>query len=252
MKYIGWSLQVPCSAKSNLIDRLQDQINEMEAELESWNHSVKCMRDDYYELNYYTTSQMLTLRQSLAKFKYTEAVNLEAEILFLLQSINPEVESKLVEGAIVVVIKETLDFEETEVTKKVDDGESRDNIEKPSKIDGKLRNDLPKELECANEKELSENQKMMMTFVIQKMKFTENLVLKALEKYPNIEDKVDFLPLCVKLHNENSDSEDASCSDESETSSSDQYEYDDAVSTSSKYTSYYAESGFCGSNIFST
>ena len=91
VKYIGCSLQFDC--QTHLMGDLQQQAREMEDEWERWNDEVTKARDQFYELNYYTTRQLLVLRSQLGKVKTSEPVTplQQSQVMALLQSISSEV-----------------------------------------------------------------------------------------------------------------------------------------------------------------
>ena len=68
VKYTGWRLQVPCGL-SSVVSMLHDQAKVMEHELANWKEEVTQKRGDFYELNYFTTLQLLTLRRELGVIK---------------------------------------------------------------------------------------------------------------------------------------------------------------------------------------
>ena len=65
--YIGWRMDFGC--QQPLIEDLQGQAKDMEDELERWNKEVTLARKRFYELNYYTTRQLLVLRGELGRLK---------------------------------------------------------------------------------------------------------------------------------------------------------------------------------------
>ena len=80
-----------------MVDELQQQARDMEEELQSWEEEVRQAREQYYELNYYTTLQLLTLRQELGRLKTSEQPRAHSQInpqvLALLESISTEITS---------------------------------------------------------------------------------------------------------------------------------------------------------------
>jgi hypothetical protein len=87
VKYLGWCMKFPC--KGVVVEDLQRQAKQMENELEVWKHGVKRTRGMCYELNYFTTQQLLVLQRELAKVRSSVAVlNDEAQAMVLLQSIS--------------------------------------------------------------------------------------------------------------------------------------------------------------------
>lgn len=92
MKYIGWSMNFPC--KTVTIEYLQKEAKEMEGELEEWIKEVARARSTFYELNYYTTQQLLVLRGELVKVKMSDIVTPSyhmTQVIALLQSISSKV-----------------------------------------------------------------------------------------------------------------------------------------------------------------
>ena len=98
VKYTGWALTFPC--KVDMVDTLQQQAKDMEEELRQWEHEIGQARKKYYELNYYTTLQLLTLRKELGLLKTSEQPRVHTQInphvLALLGSISTEITSPCV------------------------------------------------------------------------------------------------------------------------------------------------------------
>ena len=101
VKYIGWSMEFNCHAIS--VDDLRKQAKDMEDELELWNKEVTKTRNEFCELNYYTTRQLLVLRSELAKMKKSGPAipqSQQAQVIVLLQSISSKVTTKSVEDIV--------------------------------------------------------------------------------------------------------------------------------------------------------
>ena len=98
VKYTGWALTFHC--KVDMVDTLQQQAKDMEEELRIWEHEVGQTRKKYYELNYYTTLQLLTLRKELGRLKTSEQpcvhTQINPHVLALLGSISTEITSPCV------------------------------------------------------------------------------------------------------------------------------------------------------------
>ena len=98
MKYTGWVLSFNCAV--NMVDELQQQAKDMEKELQTWEEEVRQARKEYYELNYYTTLQLLTLRKELGRLKISEQprahTQINPHVLALLESISTEIISPYV------------------------------------------------------------------------------------------------------------------------------------------------------------
>ena len=87
-KYIGWTMDFSCRAV--LVEDLQTQAREMEDELERWNKEMTLARKRFYELNYYTTRQVLLLRSELGRLKLSELSSKQhqwGKLMALLKSI---------------------------------------------------------------------------------------------------------------------------------------------------------------------
>ena len=89
MKYTKWILTFNCTV--DMVDTLQQQAKHMEEELQMWEDEVQQARKEYYELNYYTTMQLLTLRKELGKLKTLRQPHVNPHVLALLQSISTEI-----------------------------------------------------------------------------------------------------------------------------------------------------------------
>ena len=73
-----------------MVNTLQQQAKHMEEELRKWEDEVQQARKEYYELNYYTTMQLLTLRKELGKLKTSRQPHDSPHVLALLESISTE------------------------------------------------------------------------------------------------------------------------------------------------------------------
>ena len=87
--YIGWKLGFTCQAV--LVEKLQNQAKEMEKELEEWNREVALARKMFYELNYYTTRQLLVLRSGLKMSEPSANPHQWRQVKALLESISCEI-----------------------------------------------------------------------------------------------------------------------------------------------------------------
>ena len=88
--YIGWEMKFPC-ALPNVVEELQKVANNMEDDLEKWKKEIQEKRDEFYELNYYTTQQLLLLREELGRLKEPGEDQVKPHAMALLQSISREV-----------------------------------------------------------------------------------------------------------------------------------------------------------------
>ena len=88
--YIGWEMKFPC-ALPNVVEELQKVASKMEDDLEKWKQEIQEKRDEFYELNYYTTQQLLLLREELGRLKEPGEDQVKPHAMALLQSISREV-----------------------------------------------------------------------------------------------------------------------------------------------------------------
>ena len=78
----------------------------MENDLQYWKQELTQKRDHFYELNYFTTPQLLSLREELGHFKNNEGLArpIKQEVMTLLQSISREISSDLVKSEVQILI----------------------------------------------------------------------------------------------------------------------------------------------------
>ena len=98
VKYIGWYITVPCSPE--LIPELRKLHSLMQRELEEWRRAVRGSREYHYELNYFTTPQLLTLRQTLGHSAASSSHSIELQVLALLRSLSPHISIQSVKDAV--------------------------------------------------------------------------------------------------------------------------------------------------------
>ena len=116
VKYIGWRMDFYCQNK--FIDDLQKQAKEMEDELEGWNTEVAMARKKFYELNYYTTHQLLVLRSELGKMKNSGQTAQTAQVMALLESISCDITPDIVGSTVHRIASLSVeDMEESDVEK---------------------------------------------------------------------------------------------------------------------------------------
>ena len=87
------------------MDSLQDQASAMEVDLEKWKDELSEHRDHFYELNYFTTPQLLSLREELGQFKGSDisAKPVKQEVMTLLQCISRQLSSDSVKDEVQIV-----------------------------------------------------------------------------------------------------------------------------------------------------
>lgn len=233
VKYTGWILKVPCTKKPEIIPALQKKAKTMESELDEWRELVKCARQEFYELNYYTTLQLLSLRKELGSVRLANKAAVSPNTLTLLESISSMVTSDIV----CEILKNLSDTQ----TKQSNCSLSEDQTYSSHDISSVSLNeellgltdthttnsvqDIVYDQVKLSESELSEEEMAIMAYVTGRIMCSKELVLKAFEICPNREkmDMYDFENWCNEnideyKFKEDSENEDSSEDDE-ETSS---------------------------------
>ena len=110
VKYIRWKMKFSC--QPHLVKGLQENASKMEEELEKWNEDVKHARNEFYELNYYTTRQLLLLRSELGKLKSSSPVPYhEGQVNTLLHSISWKITPAVIKEAVKIETEKAIDRE---------------------------------------------------------------------------------------------------------------------------------------------
>ena len=187
VRYTGWRLQIPCSSDSGIVGVLQRMAKEMEDELEKWKGIVKRTREKYYELNYYTTLQLLTLREKLGAIKNSErCVKVTPDVLALLQSISSKVSADAVSLAIKNLSEEGVkESQNLEINTTFAESVSSDKVTQPATTLASppiaLVNPLDSFKPNLAEGDLSDEQRSIMADIISKLYCSKYLVLRAFE-----------------------------------------------------------------------
>ena len=84
---------------------LQVRASALEEDLQTWKCQLALQRDNFYELNYFTTPQLLSLREELGQFKGSEvpARPIKQEVMTLLQSISRQLSSDSIKNEVQTV-----------------------------------------------------------------------------------------------------------------------------------------------------
>ena len=104
VKYFGWKMQFPCSA--SVVDELQAVVKDMENDMQRWKVDVKESREKFYELNNFTTAQLVLLRRELGKLKVDCKAQVSPRVMLLLQSISTELSDNTVKETMVNLLAE--------------------------------------------------------------------------------------------------------------------------------------------------
>ena len=221
VQYIGWKLQVPCSSNAAIVGVLQEQAKVMEEELEKWKEIVKETRGEYYELNHYTTLQLLTLREKLGTIKNSETcVEVTPDVLALLQSISSKVSAQSVTDAVSRAVnilpdkgeeisqnsgRDTTFFESVPCENRAQPTTTL--ASPPSALGNPLDSIKPNLVEG----DLSDEQRAIMAQIISRLYCSKYLVLRAFEVCSQEQnDQYDFYEWCENhLHLDHFDDDEA-------------------------------------------
>jgi hypothetical protein len=256
VKYMGWILQVPCMGDLNaIISKLQSQAKVMEHELTSWKGEVTQKRGDFYELNYFTTLQLLTLRRELGVIKSqpnSGPADVKPDVLALLESISTQVTAPHVHAIVQNVISDGIRSATSAPSVSAQDGAFvvSPSLSSPAALGGassSVANTLtPRESSLAHElfssadlqtssgaedmkvdvaavelpkiseDELSQEQRGMMQDLIKRYSFPPQLILKAFEECEAESTKYDIEKWCHKNIDAQSDGENSEEEEEEE------------------------------------
>ena len=117
VQYLSWRMVIPFSDRESLVDKLQGVAMKMEDDLKKWNDEVKESRLMFYELNNYTTTQLVRLRKELGKMRSNGVVAfVEPGVMLLLQSISPDLKPAAVKDSVQNFLIEaaSLEYQSTE------------------------------------------------------------------------------------------------------------------------------------------
>jgi hypothetical protein len=165
----------------------------MENELLEWKKIVFEARGKYYELNYFTMTQLLSLRQKLGAMNASsEGALVPSNILVLLQSISSEVTSEFVCGVVKGVVGGNIEHEEPVAC------ELERTLDSPFLVSSPKDN-VEVEKPTLTEDELTPEQKKIMIYVVQRLQCPKLLVLKAFEENRGKDmNRYDFKEWCGK------------------------------------------------------
>ena len=103
---------IPFSDKESLVEKLQGVATKMENDLKKWIDEVIESRIMFYELNYYTTTQLVRLRKELGKMRSNGGVAVvEPGVMLLLQSISSDLTPAAVKDSVQNFLMEAASLE---------------------------------------------------------------------------------------------------------------------------------------------
>lgn len=185
-EFIGWELQFSC-AIPDIVKELKDIGSKMEKDLKDWKQEIQKQRDHFYELNYFTTQQLLILREELGRLKNGSLVQIKPEAITLLQSISREVSQQVVRKQVATVKKMSEEQWRAEIEPAYDQVMQQQTKEQgvegtSSFLKSILKTDTKK---CAappsqlKEAELSVNQKAILANLMEHYEYSKRLIMLA-------------------------------------------------------------------------
>ena len=142
-QYMGWEMKVCCRA-NDIVNRLGEQAKIMEEDLNNWRDTIRDERGNFYHLNYFTTQQLLSLREELGCFKEGRADRpIKPEIMALLQSVSLDITPQNVKDSLFNIIailgeQTALDESSEEYVKAIQDSVTH----KANRYNESLKNNL--------------------------------------------------------------------------------------------------------------
>ena len=200
--------QLEIALAKQLVDSLKNIAKQMECGLEDWRNKVEGSRKDHYELNYYTTLQLLDLRKELALVRSIAGKQCSPKVLALLQSISLNLTFEDVHDAIMSLQESSSEERRSKhsVQEELSDGaEELDQFSIPTSLamDQSLQDSpaaIPPSSESHNstpsdiadehilagpavlkEEDLEAQQRDIFTDLVGYQSYSKELVLKALE-----------------------------------------------------------------------
>ena len=183
-------------AKKRVTD-LQEYTRTLDARLVEWKKSVDTAREMYYELNYFTTLQLLELRRELGHLaqQTSSAPSIKPGVLMLLKSVSPNVSSAIVFESLQATHQRLEDetMDEDEDKKSVSDSESGVVTESRAINTKILTNPVPPSkapssddheplLSTLTYEDLDERQQRVFTNLVNRLGYTEIHVLRAFQE----------------------------------------------------------------------
>ena len=221
ISYLDWTMEVACGPDK--VEALATQARLMENELTNWIDKVKQIRTHFYELNCFTTPQLVILRRELGPLKSARA-NISAVspmVLSLLQSISIDISKDTIVKAVKDVALLPLPnlFLSPLSTVPIYDSKSNGRIpaeqeDKGTKLSMKKREKASTQKSCVLiADKLSDEQREISMYIVDRFGFPQQLVLKAFEENKGEVNRYDIQNWCMEnaekyqFFEENSDNE---------------------------------------------
>ena len=220
------------------VSELQHYARKLDTQLTMWKKSVDTAREKYYELNYFTTLQLLELRRELAL--PTRAAMLKPSVLMLLKSISPHISSTVVTKSLQAVQQEqeATPMDYTEVEEVIPEiSSTQERVEKESMdVSTSSSNEpapaspkaSPLDKPSLSYEELSEKQQSGFTYLVKRLGYTATYVMRAFQECgqdANVYDIEEWCECNIKQQQEQSkENESSLVSEEDVMSESEQFD----------------------------
>ena len=191
------------------VEALATQARLMEHELENWVSKVKLTRKQYYELNYFTTPQLIILRRELGKLKSAHAniSTVNPMVLSLLQSVSPDISKEIIIRIVKEVPSLPLHDSLPSSFSHVSNGDSKrsDQTTAEPRSANVMRLSMAKQAKVSSKKsytstddKLSNEQREILIYVVDRFGFPKQLVFKAFEACKGEVNKYDIQNWCME------------------------------------------------------
>ena len=279
--YSGWKVSFDCAtytitgsgeyeevqlqeeSADQRVKQLQAYAKTMEDDLTSWEKKVKESRSRHYELNYYTTLQLLRLRKELGLVHQIPTKMVDPQILALLESISPAVTSSNVQGVIGSLERQLMDLqlqaEDSEENTQIEpadiattedlSGSTELHAASSASIEMQPTSWLssvkpPSDRPQLTEKDLNDDQKKIFTDLVEYQEYDKLLVLKAFEQLPAKSNLYDIQDWCDEKEGKyNFEDEEE---EEETVTSSDEYHSMDSGSDEEERVTVFNQKSFSG------
>lgn len=217
------------SCREDFVNDLQHQAKKMEDELEEWNRKVADTRKKYYELNYYTTRQLLVLRSELGQLRKKYKLPQQGQVITLLSSISMEITPEVVERVVCDVSSQLMQVKET-AKNKATETKCREPVlgEVATLTSSLYAQSQDRATSAASVQSLSlslnEIQTKSFTNLTQKYGIDEKEALEAIQRFPNYDDIETWLKTEFVQSTDNDDNIEENIDDEDIQSESDESE----------------------------
>lgn len=202
--YLNWMVtfnlshcfESDCSEEPKLVQNLANHLSKelltyakvMDTELARWKQEVEESRCKYYELNYYTTAQLLKLRSELGLMKKDCTEDVDAEVISLLQSVYPGISCQYLHRTICCEGEDGIVQSPSPTTPEYQSKATPLTINDHNPSEAEKNQDDSYYISCPKvsltEDELNDEQKDILLNLCERFKFCKELVLKAMEENP--------------------------------------------------------------------